>query len=265
MLVNLVLSGSGIKFPFFVGAIVRLLEEDIQIAQVAGTSGGALVAAAIASGYSAEELSKLCLEIVPKLGSVAKPSIITFLDQMGFIKGNKIKEILEKHLVKKLGQAHLPLHITATNFDLGVIQIFSSVQQTDLDTARAVMSSMAAPLVFVPEIIDGDMFIDGGVAKNFPVDLFKASPHPTIGIYFVEKKKRYPRPRGLFKLFSYISRIISIMINSSATEDIQDAPSAKLLPIKSDIDSFDFNVSTEEVQRMIKSGYSQADKWIKSW
>ena len=53
--VKLVLSGSGTRYPCFIGTIQRLLEEGYEIEEVCGTSGGAIIAAGFASWYDPEK------------------------------------------------------------------------------------------------------------------------------------------------------------------------------------------------------------------
>jgi len=50
--VNVALAGSGQLYPVFVGALICLKERGLEIAEISGTSGGAIIAAALASGLA---------------------------------------------------------------------------------------------------------------------------------------------------------------------------------------------------------------------
>ena len=63
--IKLVLSGSGTLYPVFVGAIKRLIKKGHQVQAICGTSGGAIVAAAIAGGMPIEDLEKLVKRLLP--------------------------------------------------------------------------------------------------------------------------------------------------------------------------------------------------------
>src|SRR5690606_23974013 len=47
--------------------------------------------------------------------------------------------------------------------------------------AKAVAMSCSLPVVFVPYKLQDNVFIDGGVTNNFPINLFKDYKYPTVG------------------------------------------------------------------------------------
>ena len=55
--IDLVLEGGGAKGVGLVGAVARILQ-DREVARVAGTSAGAIVAGLVAAGYSGTDLDK---------------------------------------------------------------------------------------------------------------------------------------------------------------------------------------------------------------
>jgi len=80
---KLVLSGSGTRYPCFIGAIKRLLEEGIEIDEVCGTSGGGIIAAGLGWKYDKENpldsiafLEKMALDLMP--GSLLDPHWFDF-------------------------------------------------------------------------------------------------------------------------------------------------------------------------------------------
>jgi NTE family protein len=261
--VKLVLSGSGTKFPIFAGALKRLEEAGYIIEEIIGTSGGAIIAAALASGMSADKIINLCKEIMPRLHKLVDFNVFRPLTDWGFVGGKKIKEELGKHFVNILGEVKIPLHITVTNFDTGMLEIFSSKTHPKLETNRAVRASASIPVFFVPEIINGDMYIDGGVKANFAIDYFKDTSN-IIGLYFVEKPGRKPRPKGILAFVNFIGRIIDMLINAKTQDDIEDAPNAIRIPLTSEVNGLDFSFKPEEVEAMIKEGYNGVDRWIKT-
>lgn len=259
---KLVLSGSGTKFPVFAGAIKRLEEEGIEFDAVIGTSGGSIIATAVASGYTGTGLIDLCKEIVPRLSSLVDFSILRPVTEWGFIKKDKIKTELDKHLIRKMGEAQIPLYITATNFDTSELEIFSSEEHPELDAARVQSASITIPVVFVPEYINGDLFIDGGVKKNFAIDFF-GKEEKIIGLHFTDEQKRRPRPKGIKGLFGFIARVIGLLIDAKTEDDIEDAPHAISIRLTTKVSGLDFSFSPKQIDEMIKEGYDCVDQWIK--
>jgi NTE family protein len=261
--IKLVLSGSGTKFPVFAGALKRLEEAGCIVEEVIGTSGGSIIAAAIASGMSADKIIKLCKEIMPRLDKLVDFNVFRPLTDWGFVGGKKMKEELGKHFIQTLGEAKIPLHITATNFDTSALEIFSSKTHPKLETNRAVRASISIPVFFVPEIINGDMYVDGGVKANFAIDHFGNSPD-VVGLYFVDKPGRKPRPKGMLAFANFIGRVIDMLISAKTEDDIEDAAHTNQIPLTSKVDGLDFSFKPEEVEAMIKEGYDGVDRWLKA-
>ncbi len=260
--IKLVLSGSGTKFPVFAGALKRLEEEGCVVTHVLGTSGGSIIASSVASGLSADELIKLCKEIMPRLSKMVDFSLFRLWSEWGFVKGTKIKEELGKHFVKTMGEAEIPLYIAVTNFDTEELEIFSSINNPKLETARANRASIGIPIYFVPEIINGDMYVDGGVKMNFGIDFF-GNTDDVVGLYFLDKPGRRPRPKGIYALVDFVSRIINMLINAKTQDDIEDAKNTNQIPLHSTVNGLDFNFKPEQVDLMIQEGYKSVDRWIK--
>jgi NTE family protein len=261
--IKLVLSGSGTKFPVFAGALKRLEEEGCRVVEVIGTSGGSIIAAAIASGMNADQIIDLCKKIMPRLASLVDFSMFRPLTDHGFVGGKKISQELSKHFVKTLGQTKIPLHITATNFDNESLEIFSTTTHPTLEVYRACRASISIPLYFVPEVINGDLYVDGGIKANFAIDYF-GNNADVVGLYFKDKPGRKPRPRGIKGLVQFIVRIINILINSKTEDDIEDAKNTNFISLYSDVDGLDFSFTDKQVTQMIKEGYETVDKWIKA-
>lgn len=262
MKIKLVLSGSGTKFPVFAGALKRLEEEGLEVEEVIGTSGGSVIAAGLASGFSATRLIKLCKEIMPRLNKMVDFNVFRPLTEWGFIKGEKMKAELSKHFVPKMQDAKIPLHITATNFDTEKLEVFNSKTHPDVSVAQAVRASIAIPVVFVPEKINGDLYVDGGVKANFAIDHFNGNKN-VVGLFFYERPGRKPRPRGLLAFAAFIGRVIDMLIRAKTDEDRADAKGVVQIPLSSSINGLDFAFDEEQVDQMIKEGYECVDEWLK--
>lgn len=265
--INLVFSGSGTKFPVFAGAFKRyeehMKQHNLQLGAVCGTSGGSIVAAAIGSGMNADQLIRLCKEIVPRLSGMVDYSLMNFVTNLGFIKDGPIHAELEKHFAMKFKEAKLPVYVVTVNFDMEEEEIFSPACSPDTHIWRAVAGSMAIPAVFPPVPINGDWHIDGGVMHNFAIDMF-GNTESTVGFYFNDRGgRRKPRPKGWKKVAVYLSRVIDLLIRAKTEDDVKDAPSARAVPLTTMVGGLDFDFSPQEVDAMIKEGYDQVDAWLK--
>jgi NTE family protein len=164
--IGLALSAGGAKGLAHIGVIQVLEENGIEVDVIAGSSMGAYVASVWAMGCDGQHMEKLAREVEGRWGrwKLIDPA---FPPRKGFIRG----EAVINRLRRTLGDAHFsdlarPLRIVATDLNTLDRVIFCSGEVT-----KAVHASAAIPGVCVPVEIDGETYIDGGVAEPLPIDV----------------------------------------------------------------------------------------------
>ena len=192
--VCLVLSGGGARGAAHVGVIAVLEQLRIPVDCIAGTSMGALVGGAYASGMSVAEMEGVLKEISTSLLFVEKPpreeqsiraKLDDALDLFGFelgvrsgklllpkgaVTGVQLETVLRR-LAKVKGyrrfdQLPIPFRAVATDLVTGKAMVFS-----EGELATAMRASMSVPGVIAPAEIEGKMLVDGGLVDNLPVDV----------------------------------------------------------------------------------------------
>lgn len=191
--VALVLSGGGVKGYAHLGVLRVLERENIKIDYITGTSIGAFIGTLYSIGYSIDEIEKLLddlnvstfLETVTdntnlsleKKESLKKYSAYLSFDNelnFSFPKGLRgtgeayliLKEILGKYeYMDNFDNFPIPLRIVATNLNTGETKAFSKG-----DVAKTLIASMSIPSIFEPMKIDGEIYVDGLVSRNLPVE-----------------------------------------------------------------------------------------------
>jgi NTE family protein len=208
-LVDLVLSGGGVKFIGLVGAIVALMDAGYSIKRVSGVSAGSVVAAILAAGsnggqLTGEEVKELAFSVplhkwrdagpVPYLGAAWG-----LVRDTSMYRGDAAYDWIRSEL-KNLGVTsfgdlvvdgdhlvagpHYKLVVTVA--DLTAAQLvrlpwdYPRLYGLDPDeqlVADAVRASMAIPFFYRPVKLTGasgstSTLVDGGVLSNFPIDTF---------------------------------------------------------------------------------------------
>lgn len=226
--VDLVFEGGGVKGIALVGAAALLAEEGFEPRAVAGASAGAIVAAAVAAGFDAEELRDTILELdYAQFRDEAWEDQIPLLDRglsilldQGIYEGRVLhdwmRDLLEQKGVRTFGDLVHPefadeprnryrLQVIASDVtarrllvlprDAGIL----GVDPDDLSVALAVRMSMSIPIFFEPvrwlnpETGNEHLIVDGGMLSNFPVWLFdrRGVPRwPTFGLLLAEQDPR---------------------------------------------------------------------------
>jgi NTE family protein len=229
---DLVFEGGGVKGIGLAGALQTLEERDYAPQNVAGTSAGAISAALLAAGYSADELREIIVSLdyrqfqdrawedkVPLI----ERSLSLLLD-LGLFEGDRflawMREMLEAKGVRTFADLVHPEYADDPRYRSRLQVIASDVtthellvlprdatklglQPDDLDVALAVRMSMSIPIFFEPVRLENPedgrthVIVDGGMLSNFPVWLFdcpddEAPEWPTFGLLLVEPKPSVP-------------------------------------------------------------------------
>nr|WP_294896782.1 patatin-like phospholipase family protein [uncultured Pedobacter sp.] len=160
MKIGIVLSGGGVRGIAHLGVLKALQDKKIQVSAVTGTSAGAIAGALFANGIDPYEALKIFNET--KLIRYLRPSFrLTALLNLetAFL---LLKEYIPHNSFENL---KIPLTITATNFNDCKLVYFS-----EGELIRKVLASSCIPGIFSPIMIDGKLYVDGGVMNNFPVE-----------------------------------------------------------------------------------------------
>ena len=273
--VALVLSGGGVKGYAHLGVLRVLERENIKIDYITGTSIGALVGTLYSIGYSVDEIEKFLDDVnvssfletvtdntnlsLEKKESLKKYSAyLSFDNELNFSFPKGLKGTGEEYLILKkiLGKYEymdsfdnfpIPLRIVATNLNTGETKAFSKG-----DVAKVLIASMAIPSIFEPMKIDGEIYVDGLVSRNLPVeeayemgaDIVIASD---IGAPVVEKDD--------YNILSVMSQASTIQA-SNITKISREKASILISPDVKDISALD----SSKKEELMKLGKVAAEK-----
>ena len=175
-----VFGGGGAKSLACAGAWRAMAEAGIRPVHLVGTSLGAVVAAAFASGATYDE-------VVIAARSLSQRDVAR-LDPLALVKGAFASHILKPEGLRRaigrlvtatrFDQLALPLTVTATDVDSGELVLFGAGGR-GVPLHDALYASCALPLYFPPATIDGRRLADGGLravlgldpAAQIPADL----------------------------------------------------------------------------------------------
>ncbi|CAN5351621.1 hypothetical protein BH09BAC5_BH09BAC5_11610 [soil metagenome] len=190
---NLVFEGGGVKGIAYGGAleIIDTMNLLPRIQRVAGTSAGAINATMLALGYTSAEVSKIIAETNFKdfEDGTLLTEVFGITKKYGWYKGDKFKEWIGKYIKAKTGNSDITfkelaaqspskgfrqLYIISTNLTQQQAMIFSHEPGHSPDTPvkEAVRMSMSIPLYFQSVMKNNDVWVDGGVSWNYPVNIF---------------------------------------------------------------------------------------------
>jgi NTE family protein len=196
--IGLALGGGFARGLAHVGVLKVLEEEKIPIDFIAGTSVGAVIGAAYASGISAKEL-----EEIAALVRFKDFSRWTF-SRFGLFSNDKMAVFLRKILrCKTFEELRIPLAIAATDIVTGEPAVFTSG-----DLADPVRASCAYPGMFQPVKVGDRLLVDGLLAHAVPaMPLRDMGADRVISVYLAA---HWVKPGGPRHVFDVIGQCFSI-------------------------------------------------------
>lgn len=165
--VGLALSSGGSKCVAHIGVLRVLAEAGVEIDAVAGTSGGALVAAALAFGISETQLLAWLAELSNNLR--LRRFDLNLLPRSALFKGVKLRDLFDTWIDgRSFAEASIPLWAVAADVATG-----EEVVIGDGPVADGVRASMSIPGVFNPWRRDQRHLIDGAVVNPLPANVLR--------------------------------------------------------------------------------------------
>jgi NTE family protein len=166
--VGLALSSGGAKGIAHIGVLKVLLEENIPIDMIAGSSAGSLFGAMYCAGWPIDDIIKWAMnlrKVIGLRGGLWDPHFPLFWN--GLINGRRTRNFLEKTFGHKaFAELSTPLYIVATDITASQEVIFDKGS-----VAEAVRASIGIPGVFVPWRWRNRYLVDGGIVNPVPVSV----------------------------------------------------------------------------------------------
>lgn len=210
---NLVMEGGGIKGIAYGGALKELEDRGVMqsIIRVAGTSAGAIQAALVAVGYSADEIGDIIASTPVESfndGGVLTRGSRTLIKKYGWFQGDSFLAKMESLIFLRTGNVNLTfgdlhtlaqtypfrdLYVTGSNLSEQRLEVFSYETYPNMRIVDAVRISMSIPLYYRalwlnPEgkVVEDPkpeeqcrLFVDGGLLMNYPIEIFDNTKYLT--------------------------------------------------------------------------------------
>jgi NTE family protein len=295
MIRNLAIKGGGIKGIAYVGAIQELdaAKHFKGIQRVAGTSAGALMACMIACGYTSAQIEELMFSLdFKKLASGSNP--LRIIKSYGVHSGGYLLSFIE-HVVEKSPHGLLAtstfadmhkagcreLYVFAMDINAQNIVEFSYTNTPDVCVAEAIRASMSIPMYYQAWKFSNDkpnnhIYVDGGVAFNYPLDFFdhpKFNSNPdlpneeSVGLFLRSKNPQAPSDLGYYSPMEYVKQLFEAFMDAQDIEDMEDTVHGSKTIFIDDFNmsGTDFNLTHAQVLQLIESGRKATKEFLQSY
>ena len=181
---HLVLSGGGLLGISYIGLIKYFEEKDYikNIQSITGCSAGAIFGSLLSIGYTYSELNVLVKSMIFKnYLKINIDSLLNFTNTKGFDSGINLNLFIKNCIKNKTGNENITfsqiqekynikLQIGVTNLTQNKFELLNSNTHPELPIHKAISASIAIPFMFEPIIINNDIYCDGGLLDNLPID-----------------------------------------------------------------------------------------------
>ena len=164
--VSLVLSSGGARGLAHLGVIESLVNDQIEISEISGSSIGSVIAVFYASG----ELN-VFKDWVFNLDKMGVFSYMDFsVSGQGLLKGDKVFNQLKKIIPdRKIEDLNIPVSVVTTNISQNKEEVIRSGSIYD-----AIRASCSIPGLVKPFVRNENEFVDGGVLNPLPINALQS-------------------------------------------------------------------------------------------
>ena len=282
--VGLVLGGGGAMGAAHIGVIKVLEELRVPVDCVAGTSMGALIGGAYASGMSGEELEQFVTSIdwagvfgtervrlyqpmnVKREDETISNKLEFGLGEDGLIAPRglfdtqQIESLIRNMVSRQSGVTDfdalpIPFRAVATDLKSGDMVVFRS---GDLPTA--LRASMSVPGAFPPLEMGDDLLVDGGITRNLPVDVAKGACADVVIAIAVDMPD--PPVESMRSATGSVSRMLDILIEKNEQDSLDSlaAEDVGLNLVLDGIGSTDFHKAASAIEQGEAAARQAADR-----
>ncbi|MFA5937076.1 MAG: patatin-like phospholipase family protein [Candidatus Paceibacterota bacterium] len=256
--VGLALGSGSIRGLAHIGVIKKLLENNIPIDYIAGSSIGAWIGAHYALFQDLEKLEEYTI-------GKKKEMFFSFLEPTfngGLIRGDKVEKLLSDWLNDAdFSDTKIPIQVVATDLVSGNAVVFKEGK-----LATAMRASISIPSFFMPVKFGDKLLVDGGVSNPVPDDVVrKMGADIVISVNLDNYIKNEEFLKGKNQNFINITqRSLNIMRHhlshySTSSSDFVIEPYTPVIGIKSLKDYFKKSITSD----LIKNGEIETEKIIK--
>jgi NTE family protein len=272
MIKNIVFSGAGVKIYSFLGFIKALNEFDLlsKVESFIGTSSGSLIATLCSINFKYSEIEEIILKInISNLKNINTENIMSFFNDYGVDDGSNFSRIIKIIFQHKFNNENITfkelyeitqknLIITATCINTMDIEYFDNEKTPDIPVLKALLMSIAIPIIFKPVKLGEKYYVDGGLIKHYPIDYFIEEKEQTLGILVSNNLNTFTK---INNIKDYIYNVMScsfVNLVKNCYEDYKD----NTILIEDNTNFIDFDIEYNTKINLIDNAYNATKKHL---
>ncbi|MDP2337419.1 MAG: patatin-like phospholipase family protein [Bacteroidota bacterium] len=241
---GIALSGGGARGIVHIGVLEALHKYGIRPEIISGASMGALVGVFYAAGFEPLQI----LELV-KSNKMVK----MFKWQMpsgGLIDLKKVLSLLEENIgTDDFSSLKKSFYCSVVNLNSGHSEI-----KHEGKLFQWVMASASIPIIFEPQIIDGNTYVDGGLLNNLPVSCIRDQCRILIGVHVNHNGSE----KNISGIKAIAERTFQLVMSQNVRDSLAKCDFVIEPPETRKFNTFDFKKADE----IFRIGFEETEKRI---
>lgn len=268
---KLILSGGGIKGIAYVGVLKALYKKGIldNIKTFAGTSAGCLIIVLLVIGYTYKDIYNLINNL--DFNEITSCNISKLFIDKGMDNGKKFEIMIAEFLAIKnidknitflelYNQTGKEIIFATTNLSKKELCYLSYKTHPDLSIITGLRMTSSIPIMFVPVIYKDELYVDGALVNNYPINLFNDCRDTIIGVCLTSQKNTITNNN--INVFEYLCNIYDT-VSSGITDLLIHDYKKETNIVLVDIDNTSIsNIDINKKKELIETSYNKTIEYL---
>jgi len=273
---TLFLSGGGVNCIAFLGVFKYLFDKGIvkhgfkDIKNIVCVSGSAFYVMPLLLGFSLDATLRICLEFDnEKLIDYDSFDLNNIFENFGLYDNDFFNHLCSVILERKGFSKEMTLKemydhtnvnwvLKTSNISKYSIEYINHISNPDLQIKDAIRMTTCVPLLFKPITYNNDLYVDGGLCGNFPIEYNrKLKSKDYLGIHIKVKDK----VEKIEDILTFINRLQ--MVPTSPYDSVNKNKKRIIYIIVNELGTV-FKKTNEENMNILFNGYSSTEKYFNS-
>lgn len=252
-----ILSGGGTRIPSHVGVLTALRDLDIGYRHIVGVSGGSIVAALAAAGWSCERMRELAMQTDFK--QFRTLSMVSLMRTGGLSNGDRFEGWIDDLLQgARFVDVEGELNVLATDINGGGPVLFNRALTPELRVSQAVRYSMSIPLLFSFKSHAGHIMTDGVVLAEDALHRDWSGEGTPVVCFRLRSQGRIKTVRlnRVLPLLTYVMLLVQTFMNAVSREYVQAQHWHNTIVVDTgDVSPLDFSLPPAVRRQLFDTGY----------
>ena len=191
---------------------------------------------------------------------------INLFENYGIQDGERLKLLFIKFLESKINKKDITFDelykltnkkiiIIGTNLTTGKEKVFSVDETPEVSVILALRISTSVPVIFTPVLFNDELYLDGGLVNNFPIN--HCPKKSTIGFYIKNSCNN-----KIESVTNLITTVLSLVVDTISEKNIKKYIKNVVQIKNTEYNITNFDINLEYKLKILNLGYNEAQKYL---